>query len=393
MKKLFYLLTIVAVGLFASCSNDLESTAGPTETSVVDNIECTMPNGVKMSVKSGNFQIVAAENQTIDFTPGEPMKSATVEQLADVFMDEFPAGHHGDELAKEHAQLAAFSSNFELVSDGLPVCIYPILVGGDAGNTFGYYYKDKEGNIIEEKLFELEKVTADPWYKIQSGGFKEITLPEGTQYGFYIYNNHQKSEPYWVDGENRFYTAAEKNAETQKHAVTYYYDKYQFIGFEDLPFGYSGCDKDYNDLIFMITPKQLVIDKDGTDQFSITIPVDRNLICDADDFLLRHDGEYVDIEKPIENNTVNEQKFHVKEKDMVVTVSELSKLEVGEEYTYETYLWVENLDGWTEDDITDLAIPSAYPEGYDIRYNVYKGIQGQGDTGYIKCSIHIIKLQ
>ena len=154
----------------------------------------------------------------------------------------------------------------------------------------------------------------------------------------------------------------------------------------------------------------------------------------VDDFAIRIDGEYTNIE--VENNNVKKWDVNVlSEQDLKVAVKNLGVLDFtnAKDYTYEVYLWIENktlLDDGTggygelftdemkgnwiqkawpvaegEETGLDLskAIWLAYDEkpeeffttmegGYLVRYNVYRGLSGlDGDTPYIKVSIHVEK--
>lgn len=154
----------------------------------------------------------------------------------------------------------------------------------------------------------------------------------------------------------------------------------------------------------------------------------------VDDFAIRIDGEYTNIE--VKDNNVKKWDVNVlSEQDLKVAVKNLGVLDFtkAKDYTYEVYLWIENktlLDDGTggygelftdemkgnwiqkawpvaegEETGLDLskAIWLAYGEkpeeffttmegGYLVRYNVYRGLSGlDGDTPYIKVSIHVEK--
>lgn len=154
----------------------------------------------------------------------------------------------------------------------------------------------------------------------------------------------------------------------------------------------------------------------------------------VDDFAIRIDGEYTNIE--VKDNNVKKWDVNVlSEQDLKVAVKNLGVLDFtnAKDYTYEVYLWIENktlLDDGTggygelftdemksnwiqkawpvaegEETGLDLseAIWLAYGEkledffttmegGYLVRYNVYRGLSGlNGDTPYIKVSVHVEK--
>lgn len=203
---------------------------------------------------------------------------------------------------------------------------------------------------------------------------------------------------------------------------------------------------------------------EGNVYFDLIIPIaDVNIFekgndifaINSDDFAIRVNGEYHDIVKitnaqgeEVHGNTDNVFKVSNPEATdaLKIRITGLEKLEteaVGNDYTFETYLWVNNtlipeeggeatelfsytdklqwigLDtdytGTIDEPGIDLSsvikVPDdaelhdagleneARPEyGYDVRYNVYRGIQGNdadnglGDTPYIKVSIHVYRV-
>lgn len=156
----------------------------------------------------------------------------------------------------------------------------------------------------------------------------------------------------------------------------------------------------------------------------------------ADDFAIRVDGEYVENLKIKDNSTT---KFGVTltEQDLKVAVKNLEKLNFNKvnDYTFETYLWIENKKllndgsgsygelftdtdksnwiggkGWpvAEDEETGVDLSESIYKGYNessagftadspakgllVKYNVYRGLQGRdGNTPYVKVSIHVEK--
>lgn len=153
----------------------------------------------------------------------------------------------------------------------------------------------------------------------------------------------------------------------------------------------------------------------------------------ADDFAIRVDGEYVE-GLVIADNSTSAFNVTLSEQDLKVAVKNLEKLEFTgvNDYTFETYLWIENKkllnDGtgaygelFTNDDKTEWIgktwanVEEGEETGMDIsksifdngkagftadspaagllvKYNVYRGLQGlNGDTPYVKVSIHVEK--
>lgn len=179
-------------------------------------------------------------------------------------------------------------------------------------------------------------------------------------------------------------------------------------------------------------------------------------VVEADDFYIRKNGEYLDI-VPMESGGAqmpgsNEIRVTTttSEGELAVRVQKLDLLtfnpDYNDDYTFEVYIWVKRTNTlyepgtgavadlftqeqkvqWVggEDNIADSGIDitstsKAYllgknegvkiedPDGYAVRYNVYRGISGRpdfdedgnyvegtlGDTPYIKVSIHVNRLQ
>lgn len=154
--------------------------------------------------------------------------------------------------------------------------------------------------------------------------------------------------------------------------------------------------------------------------FALLIPdnIQRSWFCEADDFGIRLNGEYqtIDFADTITGidftvNRMQSDPFVLAESNLPlagtgapdnikVAVYNLPNLNVGDEYTYETWLWANDdavdLGTWQEDITEECApvyAPTNDPEHFSIRYNVYKGVNNGGAVAYIKVSIHIVKTQ
>lgn len=147
---------------------------------------------------------------------------------------------------------------------------------------------------------------------------------------------------------------------------------------------------------------------DPTDVITVTIPTDisREWFLEADDFAIRVDGEYLEHVIPVENK-VEMANVKISERNLVISVENVKNLDFStkKEYTYEVWLWVKE-ESWQSftaaeketwvsgdthgTDITNASVAKG-PEGYEIRYNVYKGLGGQKNTPYIKVSVHVTK--
>lgn len=139
----------------------------------------------------------------------------------------------------------------------------------------------------------------------------------------------------------------------------------------------------------------------------LTIPTDikEEWFLKADDFAIRVDGVYQEVIQ-VKDGVTALTNIKLTEEDLKVAVKGVENLEAETDYTYETWLWIDEdtwLNTFTESDraawvsgdgngtdITDLCKIEG-PMGYTVRKNVYKGLSGHADTPYIKVSIHITK--
>ena len=165
---------------------------------------------------------------------------------------------------------------------------------------------------------------------------------------------------------------------------------------------------------------------------------DYGLHLRADDFAIRVDGEYVEDIKVSGDTASLNGLIKIIDDRLAITVSGLSYENILDDtdYTYEIWMWVSNkklLDDGTGSygqlfstgdylrwiglsadtglpvdyaspgyeagvDYTEQVQSVTSPEGYEVRYNVYRGLGGHvdkgtglGDTPYIKVSIHVRK--
>lgn len=139
----------------------------------------------------------------------------------------------------------------------------------------------------------------------------------------------------------------------------------------------------------------------------LTIPTDiqEEWFLKADDFAIRVNGTYQDVIQ-VKDGVTALTNIKLTEEDLKVAVKGVENLEANTDYTYETWLWIDEdtwLNTFTDSDraawvsgdgngtdITDLCMIEG-PMGYTVRKNVYKGLSGHADTPYIKVSIHITK--
>lgn len=123
--------------------------------------------------------------------------------------------------------------------------------------------------------------------------------------------------------------------------------------------------------------------------------ISEDLVCKADDFLIRIDGVYVDSLVVKDDNTVENSNVLISSNGFSVTLDKINNIEPGKEYTYEVWFWInyeEYLKLPETDRIGEIEGNEIYDSNrYEVRSNIYKGIGGHLDTPYIKVSIHVTK--
>ena len=147
-------------------------------------------------------------------------------------------------------------------------------------------------------------------------------------------------------------------------------------------------------------------DTDIDQEIVLEIPdgIEEEWFLKADDFAIRVNGQYQENIK-VEDGVESLTGIKITEQNLKITVSGVENLSEKVDYTYEVWLWVSE-ETWTSfsdaeraawiagdghgSDISELCTVSV-PEGFRVVKNVYKGLSGQGDTPYIKVSLHIVR--
>ncbi|MCF0189170.1 MAG: DUF4114 domain-containing protein [Bacteroidaceae bacterium] len=382
MKGLLRILAAAAtIAMTTACSNDsdlavtdAQSASEPASRGVVVNCAAR---------KSAPKSRAAIIDGIVDPVRPAQLDSATMAGLKDVFMTEFPPGEKN--LLKDHSDLKNFSTNFSLVSDGRPVALYPVMVGGDAKNTLSVFWYDSDGVYHTQEIWALTEPgvigsNANGWSCLQDGTGITLNIPAGCVYGLSITNVHPKGTR--VKGLP-FSTDATQNAGGDLHAGTFSKDGKTYIGFEDLNLPQS--DRDYNDLIVMLTPLQTV-------SSLIEIDIEDKFVCESDDFNINlgNDG-YVAIPaqsgEPFDFNGIVDIKNYV------------PTLNSSDELVFKIRLYKEDKDSWPndvwkdtpEECLTELiplnkitGVPSDYKVTYLAKTKAYESTSGEGRVPYIQ---------
>ena len=235
-------------------------------------------------------------------------------------------------------------------------------------------FENVTGNNVASGT-QMALVACDDFRFYQTGAVEEFTLGEDVYLNFVTACLAYNYEPVSLSGDNI-------NVE-----------KVEYVGDIDgchLTFNYPVEEPSYTDADVLLT---------------IPTDIKEEWFLKADDFAIRVDGVYQEVIQ-VKDGVTALTNIKLTEEDLKVAVKGVENLEAETDYTYETWLWIDEdtwLNTFTESDraawvsgdgngtdITDLCKIEG-PMGYTVRKNVYKGLSGHADTPYIKVSIHITK--
>lgn len=194
------------------------------------------------------------------------------------------------------------------------------------------------------------------------------------------------------------------------HTLTSDGKEYNILGCENRFPEEAKYDGDYNDMVVLLrsVPPQVypetILTPPGDEPLIVKVPskFDSELVCEADDFLVRVDGQYISGIIPDKNVVTVKNTIAVTD-GLTLKLSSLKNIPAGKEYTYEIYLWIlpENFNKLStklQDEFlagTDISAkcetkcPSFIT---DFRKNVYEGVhidKWGNREGYIKISVHV----
>ena len=286
MKK--SLLIVAAVGFLASCSQEPLENSANNQAADIRNaksiVSSVFDNGSSIIIGQSNPATArsrrlaaAAAPAVTDFTMKEeatPLQAGLAEKLTnEVFMPEFPNGENN--IDKQHPNLKDLSFDFLYVSNGQPFEVYALYSHALYIDDIGIYYIDDKGEKHERDFWSMAD---DGWLSVgwnyqyflkdgryikarfakkdvstynQAGSGFTFQMPKGWKFGFYV-KNDQNGQKYSES------TLNERDGKQCKQVVTYNYQGFNLIGIEDI-FVNNGSDSDYNDIVMMISPKQVVI--------------------------------------------------------------------------------------------------------------------------------------
>lgn len=275
MKTLFSSLTAAAAILpFAACTNDFEEMAEPSPDEVAASVIENIGSRVSRSAKVKGDPAVGAEVTPISYTWTNPL----------AVLDIFP----------EFVTPQGIYDNFLFVSNGEPFDLVMLYSNGGYRHQMGIYWYDADGDCHEMDVWdEFEEMAKRPqtWYNANGAksdvlsrlsddaGAYRIQLPKGTKFGFYTHslkNDNERSEVVEsvrldppagpiVDCIYKFYSEAAKNwnynllnhdGNLACQAMCTNVDDWSLVGFEDISLTWPSCDKDFNDCVFALSPRQ-----------------------------------------------------------------------------------------------------------------------------------------
>lgn len=275
MKNLFYSLTAAAALFsFAACTSDIEEPDQQTSEEIAESVINNLSSRVSRSAKVKGDPAVTPQVDQISYTWTNPLE----------VLDIFP----------EFVTPQGIYDNFLFVSNGEPFDLVMLYSNGGYRHQMGIYWYDEDGDCHEMDIWdEFDEMAKRPvtWYNANGAksdvlsrlsddaGAYTIQLPKGTKFGFYnhsLKNDGNKSEVVEgvrldppagpiVDCIYKFYSEAEKNwnynllnkdGKLACQAMCTNVGDWTVIGFEDISLTWPSCDKDFNDCVFALSPRQ-----------------------------------------------------------------------------------------------------------------------------------------
>ncbi len=340
--------TLVIVALSSGCkSNDPMGPASSADVSIAKTPEFRISSGDNILAQSPNAPAAPA----IRRAPASPAGALTYNTISYTWESPIDVFAHFPEFVTPEG----YFDDFLFESNGEPFDLVMLYSNGGYRHLMGiYWYED--GEYHEQQLWdEREDIKAHTWVnfngadskgaisrKSDNAGAYTIQLPKGIKYGFFCHsllNDEEIKEgirtplPFGpiVGYTYLFYTEKEKNwsytvavydkyaeqGKTVTQAMTTSAGDWTIVGFEDRSITHPGCDRDYNDCVFAMNPRQRiegeepvkptadcvevnlsVNDEHATGDFvatklsihvrSITdvevfLPIDKQYYCEADD--------------------------------------------------------------------------------------------------------------
>ena len=267
-------ITAMLIGGLASCSNDLDSPALKNRTATL------LTKGPKVIAYSGNHMWGTTNNSIFGTTStranGDILSIRDIE--SNFFKQEEEKAYLDEYLPEEQDNTAKVDLDFLFYTTAeTQVELYPVYAQTSNKHEFGIFYYDAQGQMHEQMIWD----EVNPWGLYQNGMCqgKEVTIPAGIFFGFYIDKGNTlftKENPYGEQVGKLYSTASMNkpsypvmgngnwgpNTEAEMistHAVTWvrnYPDgsSKNYMGFEDW------ADFDYQDLVFTLTPEVKTVD-------------------------------------------------------------------------------------------------------------------------------------
>lgn len=287
------LATIALVTMFSGCKSD--NPASPNreaDISIAKAPEFRISSGDNILAQSQNAPTAPAPRRTA----GAPASALTYNTIPYTWTSPIDIFQHFPEFKTPEG----YYDDFLFESNGEPFDLVMLYANGGYRHLMGIYWYEN-GEYHEQQLWdERDDIAAHTWVNFNgsdsqgaisrqsdNAGAYTIQLPEGTKFGFFCHsllNGEDIKEAIHTplpfgpleDKIYLFYTEKAKNwsydvavydryaeqGKTVTQAMTTSADNWTIVGFEDMSITYPSCDRDYNDCVFAMNPRQRVQGED-----------------------------------------------------------------------------------------------------------------------------------
>lgn len=283
------LATVALVTMFSGCkSDDPTYPKGEADISIAKAPEFRISSGDNILVQSQNTPGAPAPRRA----PGTSVGALTYNTIPYTWTNPINIFEHFPEFVTPEG----YYDDFLFESNGEPFDLVMLYANGGYRHLMGIYWYEN-GEYHEQQLWdERDDEAAGTWNnfngtdskgaisrKSDNAGAYTIQFPKGTKYGFFCHSLMYGEEikegihtplPYGpiVTYTYLFYTEKEKNwsydvavydkyaeqGKTVTQAMTTTVNDWTIVGFEDMSITYPSCDRDYNDCVFAMNPRQRV---------------------------------------------------------------------------------------------------------------------------------------
>lgn len=283
------LATVALVTMFSGCkSDDPTFPKGDADVSIAKAPEFKISSGSNILAQSQNAPAAPAVRRA----PSAQAGALTYNTIPYTWTNPINIFEHFPEFVTPEG----YFDDFLFESDGEPFDLVMLYANGGYRHQMGIYWYENDVYHAQQLWDERDDEAARTWVnfngsdsqgaisrKSDNAGAYTIQFPKGIKYGFYCHslmNGEEIKEgihtplPYGpiVAYTYLFYTEKAKNwsydvavydkyaeqGKTVTQAMTTTVDNWTIVGFEDMSITYPSCDRDYNDCVFAMNPRQRV---------------------------------------------------------------------------------------------------------------------------------------